>query len=343
MRFSRVIGLGVIVLTVISLIVMGVDQWTLSGIQNSPQVMPNTSSASSQSLDSNPDTHIDGDRLLRDLEHLAFTRYSDAERLQARQYILEQLQEAGWSPEEIPFVSHQSANPIEGINILAIKPGRNPDIGTILLGAHYDTVARSPGADDNASAVATVLELARLFNNIQTSYTLAIALFDLEESGLLGSTAFTQDILRSLNINGAIILEMLGYACYTAGCQTYPQALPIDPPSDIGNFLAIIGDIGHPFLVDAFKTAAHSERTDLPIFTLKIPTLGAITPDLLRSDHVPFWRKGIGAVMVTDTANFRNPYYHQTNDTLETLDHEFLINSATLVLDSLMQLLQPVP
>lgn len=340
MRFSRVIGFGIIVLIVISLIVMGAEKWTFSGTQNSPPAMFNTPSASSQSLDSHPDVHIDGDRLFRDVEHLAFVRYSDAERLQARQYILEQLQQAGWSPEELPFVSHQSGNSVEGINILAMKPGEDTDTGTILLGAHYDTVARSPGADDNASAVATVLELARLISDVPTSYSLAIALFDLEESGLLGSTEFVQDMSRSLNVNGAIILEMLGYACHTAGCQTYPQALPIDPPSGIGNFLAIIGDMGHSFLLDAFQP---SEQTGLPIFTLQIPTLGSITPDLLRSDHVPFWRNGIGAVMVTDTANFRNPYYHQPNDTPETIDQEFLLNSATLVLDALIRLLQTVP
>ncbi|MEB3214374.1 MAG: M28 family peptidase [Leptolyngbyaceae bacterium] len=298
--------------------------------------------------------HVDGDRLLRHVEALSVIRHSESERGQAKQYIMEQLQLAGWRPEAYEFSASITSDQGRGVNIVATQPDPASDIdpvtdsvtdsapGAILLGAHYDTVAGSPGADDNASAVAVVLELARLLADVPTRHPLTIALFDLEETGLLGSTAFVETLGRSPNIEGAVILEMMGYACYEAGCQTYPSVLPVEPPSDTGNFLAVVGDLGHSFIVDAFRSSATAlQDTDkVPdVYTLQVPTLGRLTPDLFRSDHVPFWRSGIGAVMVTDTANFRNPHYHQSSDRPDTLDMDFLTGSAGITLRAIAHLL----
>ena len=106
---------------------------------------------------------------------------------------------------------------------------------------------------------------------------------------------------------------------------------PFEPPSDVGDFLAVVGDRNHPQLVEWFQNSP----TPIPVYTLTIPTLGPLTPDLLRSDHVPFWRKGIGSVMVTDTANFRNPHYHQTSDRPDTLDPTFFTAATQLILDAI--------
>lgn len=340
MSSRRITILVVILVASFSIVVMGIGRSPLSPTG----LWRGSSSAVSvqDALQALVNQSVNGDRLLQDVEQLATSRYSDVERQQTRQYLMQQLQEAGWHPEERPFASQESElqedGVTAGVNILAVQPGRDPDAGTIVVGAHYDSVARSPGADDNASGVAVVLELARLLANTPASHPLAIALFDLEEAGLVGSKAFTQSLPQNMTIDGAIILEMMGYACRQAGCQTYPQGLPIAPPSDVGDFLAIVGDLGHPSLVDAFKhTTVDSAR--LPVFTLQIPTLGDMTPDLLRSDHVSFWRKGVGAVMVTDTANFRNPHYHQPSDTPDTLDAQFLVDSATVVLGAIAQLI----
>ncbi|MEM9448123.1 MAG: M28 family peptidase [Cyanobacteria bacterium P01_E01_bin.6] len=345
MRLSRIAVFSVIVCAVVGLLVMGGSRFPLpekwSG--QPPWSEPATSAQPLLAqLSSNP---VDGDRLLRDVEMLATVRHSEDERQHARQYILTQLQLAGWHPEEQIFEASLAGSRVTGVNIIAIQPGRSSDAGTIVLGAHYDSVIGSPGADDNASAVAVVLELARSLSDVPTHHPLAIALFDLEELGFLGSTAFVQDMGRSLTIEGAVILEMVGYACHTTGCQTYPSVLPIDPPSDTGDFLAVVGDLGHPFLVDAFKGNASEtnavEEPQLPsVVTLQVPTFGQMTPDLFRSDHVPFWRHGIGAVMVTDTANFRNPHYHQPSDRPETLDMEFLKGSAMATLQAIARLLQ---
>lgn len=271
------------------------------------------------------------DRLMADLNNLAYVRYAAEERDRARRYIVRELESAGWQVQEQPFGEG-------GVNLLAERPGTDPTAGVILLGGHYDTVHDSPGVDDNATAVATLLEAARLFHKEQTPRTLRLVLFDLEEAGLLGSEAYVQQLQSDSTFHGAVILDMLGYACDTPGCQTYPPVLPVAPPTDRGNFLGVIGDQGHPALTESF---ADANQPNLPqVVTLAVPTMGRFTPDLVRSDHAPFWRSGLGAVLVTDTANFRNPHYHQPTDTLETIDRDFFLGSAQTVINAIAILLQ---
>ncbi|MBD1849679.1 M20/M25/M40 family metallo-hydrolase [Leptolyngbya sp. FACHB-711] len=271
------------------------------------------------------------DRLIADVEQLAFVRHEAADRARARSYIMQQLQSAGWQVQEQPFGEG-------GVNLVAERPGNGSTAGVILLGAHYDTVEDSPGADDNATAVATLLETARLFQQKQTPRSLRLVFFDLEEAGLLGSEAYVQQLQSEPTFDGAVILDMLGYACQTPGCQTFPSVLPIAPPTDRGNFLGVIGDQGHPALTQSFTDA---NRPNLPqVLTLSVPTMGRFTPDLVRSDHAPFWRSGRGAVLVTDTANFRNPHYHQPSDTPETIDRDFFLGSAQTVINAIAILLQ---
>ncbi|NET49229.1 MAG: M28 family peptidase, partial [Merismopedia sp. SIO2A8] len=193
-------------------------------------------------------------------------------------------------------------------------------------------------ADDNATGVATILELAELLTPYQYSVPLKLVLFDLEESGLWGSEAFVADATEMKGITRAVILEMLGYRCQVHGCQTYPP-LPISPPSTMGDFIAVVGDRNHPELTNIFLSSIEST---IPVYGLTVPSSGSLTPDLLRSDHVPFWRQGIGAVMVTDTANFRNPHYHQRSDRPDTLDPEFFTAAAQAVVDAVLHLTHPV-
>jgi Zn-dependent M28 family amino/carboxypeptidase len=273
---------------------------------------------------------VNAERLKADLVAFSYVRFTEADRSQARLALRQSLEAAGWTVQTHPFD--------QGINLYAERPGTEPAAGTILLAAHYDTVARSPGADDNATAVATVLEAARLFKQQPTPRTLQLALFDREETGLEGSTAFAAEIAQE-DLKGVIVLDMLGYACEEAGCQTYPP-LPITPPTDRGNFLAVIGDRGNPALIASFE---QTEPTVLPpILSLAIPTFGRLTPDLMRSDHVPFWQRGISAVLVTDTANFRNPHYHQPSDTVETIDPTFFVGAAQRVVNATTALLNPL-
>ena len=272
---------------------------------------------------------IDADRLWADLATLSVLRFSEGDRQRTRDYLAETLQAAGWVVQYQPFDS--------GINLYAERPGTDPDAGAILVGAHYDTVERSPGADDNATAVAATLEVARVLGNLPTPRTLKVVFFDQEEAGLVGSFAWVDQPGFTDHLHGAVILEMLGYACHTDGCQSYPPILPFTPSTTRGDFIAVIGDQGHPELIDSFVQVAQSDRP--PVLTLPVPLLGPLTPDLLRSDHAPFWSKGIGAVMVTDTANFRNPHYHQPTDLPDTLDRPFYTGVVQLVVEAIAQLL----
>ncbi|HEY9697924.1 MAG TPA: M20/M25/M40 family metallo-hydrolase [Trichocoleus sp.] len=306
--------------------------WNWRHVQHFPQMIPASYPQPVEVFSDTPISFppVNADRLLSDLKNLSFPRSAEADRQLARRYILEQLEAAGWKPQMQRFEN--------GINIYADRPGTDPNGSVILLGAHYDSVESSPGADDNATAVATTLEAARLFQKEQTLRTLRVVFFDAEEKGLLGSIAYVEQLEEPAKLQGAVIMDMLGYRCNEPGCQTYPSVLPVKPPNDRGNFLAVIGDQGHPALTDSFTDA---NQPGLPqILSLSIPTFGGFTPDLVRSDHAPFWRAGIGAVLVTDTANFRNPHYHQPTDTIDTIDRSFFSGSAQTVINAIAILLQ---
>lgn len=288
---------------------------------------------------------VSAQRLMADVEALAFQRYTADDRARARSYITTALQSAGWTVQTQEFES--------GTNLYASRPGTDPQAGTMILAAHYDTVEPSPGADDNATGVATVLEAARLLGRQPTPRTLELVLFDREEEGLLGSTAFVEQLVSSEKFAGALVMDMVGYSCRSEGCQSYPPLLPVKPPTTKGNFLAVLGDQGHLPLINSFvqgnpqaSAQANAQPSSStrplslpPVLTLTIPTMGGLTPDVVRSDHAPFWRQGLGAVLITDTANFRNPNYHRSTDRLETLDPEFFVGSAQVIINALTALL----
>jgi len=138
-----------------------------------------------------------------------------------------------------------------------------------------------------------------------------------------------------------MVLDMLGYGCWEPGCQTYPPNLPqAFLPSDRGNFLAAVGDAEHEELLTAFSQLPRS--LEFFVYPLSIPLKGMLTPDVLRSDHAPFWLHNVGAVLLTDTGNLRNPHYHQPSDDLVTLNRDFLGRSMEAIATVLSQWLQGV-
>ncbi len=275
--------------------------------------------------------YIASENLLAHIQKLNFQRYTDLERRNARSYITTELKKYGWKPKLQSFP--------QGINIVAERAGTDKTAGNILVGAHYDTVYQSPGADDNASGVAVVLEIARLLAQ-PTPRGLQLVLFDKEETGLLGSQAYAKKATNIKNLRGVVVMDMVSYACHTAGCQKYPATLPVTPPSDKGDFLAVVGDIEHLPLLNSFQTGASSQANLPAVLTIPIPLKGLLTPDTLRSDHAPFWYQGIGAVLVTDTANLRTPHYHQPSDKPATLDRDFFTGSAQVIVNATNKLLE---
>lgn len=295
-------------------------------VQTPPVIAP---PATPEPLKVNSAPQVSANQLLAHIQKLNFQRYTDQERSLTRSYIINQLRKFGWKPKLERFS--------EGINIFAERQGTDSTSGAILVAAHYDTVPGSPGADDNASGVAVLLEIARLFHSSPTTRNLQLAFFDQEESGLLGSKAFVMQKQHLKNLQGVIVMDMIGYACYTSGCQQYPQGLPVNPPSDRGDFLVAIGDTENLPLLTTF---AKSQLKNLPdVLTLPIPLKGLLAPDTLRSDHAPFWYQGVGAVLVTDTANLRTPHYHQPSDTPNNIVRSFFIGSAQIIVNATHHLL----
>ncbi|MGR3279014.1 M28 family peptidase [Acaryochloris marina NIES-2412] len=299
---------------------------------SSPIASPSDTSPPVESplpVSSEPTPIVSGERLMADLKALNFERYTAAELKKSRELMTQTLTASGWTVGEQPFET--------GINVVAERPGTDPNAGALLVGAHYDSVRGSPGADDNATGVVVALEVARLLGDRKTIRPLRIVLFDQEEAGLVGSYAYARRPENLKNLDGVVILEMLGYTCSTPGCQQVPGEFKVELPSDKGDFLAIAGDTEHLPLLDAFS---ENHQPNLPaLVPVPIPFKGLLTPVILRSDHTPFWFEGIGAVMVNDTAHLRNPHYHRRTDTPDSLDTAFLEGNAQTVVNAVTALL----
>ena len=204
--------------------------------------------------------------------------------------------------------------------------GHPPRRPPLILGAHYDTVSNSPGADDNASGVAVMLEAARLLSGLPLSVPLVFIGFSQEEQHCLGSTLYAIKAGRAgTRIQGVIVLECVGYASRQPRSQKPLRGLPVAVP-DTGNFLGVVGNPEAAALKEGFEKTARRYVPDLPLVSLLVPDAGHGFPDTRRSDHSPFWDAGYPALMMTDTADFRNPTYHQPGDTLETLDLSYMVN-----------------
>lgn len=189
---------------------------------------------------------------------------------------------------------------------------------SIVIGSHYDTVPGSPGADDNGSGVAVLLELARLFAAHPGRSPITLIAFDLEEYGFVGSQAYVhQHLAQRPPIRLMLSLEMLGYFDTTPHSQQYPPGLKYFYPHR-GDFIGLIGN--WQTVPDLIRLRRQIRRAGSPCEWLPIFNAGRQFPDTRRSDHVPFWDAGYQAILVTDTANLRNPHYHKASDRLETLN-----------------------
>lgn len=201
-----------------------------------------------------------------------------------------------------------------------------PGDAPLIVGAHYDTVPGTEGADDNGSAVCVLLALARRLAQRPPAVPVRLVAFTLEEApafatGNQGSRVFVREMKRAgQRPRGAIVLEMVGY---TAPEQAYPGPLRLAGYPSSGDFIGIVGNRRSRRLLQ--ETANGFRRNPvLPVETLTVPFDGAILPAVRLSDHASFWDARWPAVMVTDTAFFRNPHYHLPGDRIETLDFDFM-------------------
>ncbi|KOR33125.1 peptidase M28 [Achromatium sp. WMS3] len=194
----------------------------------------------------------------------------------------------------------------------------------IVIGAHYDVCGNQTGADDNASAVAGLLEIARLFalHNLASKYQIEFVAYSLEEPPFFGTDNMGSYIhAKSLHdnrekINCMICLEMIGYFTDKENSQNYPiEAMKAIYPT-IGNFIAVVGNSSSGSLVSEITT--HIKAASINVQKLEAPVN---LPGIDFSDHRNYWYFGYKAVMITDSAFYRNPHYHRASDTADTLDY----------------------
>ncbi|NJO95718.1 MAG: M28 family peptidase [Pleurocapsa sp. CRU_1_2] len=217
--------------------------------------------------------------------------------------------------------------------ILNLNSASNCDLPPILIGAHYDAVPGTPGADDNATGVAVLLEMAEVFASNPLKYPVRLVTFDLEEYGLLGSTAYAKYLKdKQQKLRLMLSLEMLGYCNHAPSSQTYPDL--IKPfYRDTANFIALVGNLSA--IPDMNCLSRQMKKHGTPIEVLPDPSAGRLVPITGFSDHRPFWQQKYRAIMVTDTAMLRNPNYHKASDTIETLDLDFLTNTCQSLIAAL--------
>jgi Zn-dependent M28 family amino/carboxypeptidase len=268
-----------------------------------------------------------GQRCYRDLDKLA----------QAADYIEYRLRSSGCETERQGFTFRGNAY----CNILTEVKGTDASCDEILvIGAHYDSAEGTPGADDNASGIAGLLELARLTRGAPMKRTVRFVAFCLEEPPAymtrhMGSYIHAKSLHdHGVKVHGMISLEMLGYYCDEKGCQYYPSSIFKLAYPNRGHFIAFVGNFSSRHFSSRVK-AAYSAVSSIPVESLN----GfSIIPGVDFSDHRNYWKFGYPAFMITDTAFYRNPNYHDSGDTPETLDYDRL----TLLIEGLYRAFQAV-
>ena len=239
----------------------------------------------------------------------------------AARYIESELKSAGYEVERQTYP--MPTGEIDGVNLIAEIRGASHPGEIVVIGAHYDSVDGSPGADDNASGVAGLLAIARRFAGARPDRTLRFVFFANEEpphfqTPAMGSYQYARRCReRGETIVSMLSLEMLGYYNDARGSQQYPPPLAAIYP-DTADFIGFAGNLGSRVLIRRSVAAFRRHSA--------VPAEGAALPELIPqagwSDQWSFWQFGWPALMVTDTAMFRNPHYHTPSDRPETLDYE---------------------
>ena len=215
---------------------------------------------------------------------------------------------------------------VDGTAVRNVIARFGPETGArIVVGAHHDTAGPYPGADDNASGVAGLLELARLLDGSTLPCPVELVSYPLEEppyfyTDQMGSAVHARALKeQGVKVRAMLALEMIGYFTDAPGSQSFPLFFlrPFYPSE--GNFIAVVGKWGwgQRALVRTVRDGMR-EATPLPVRSINAPR---IVPGIAFSDHLNYWHAGYDAVMITDTAFYRNPHYHGPSDTPETLDY----------------------
>ncbi len=237
-------------------------------------------------------------------------------------------------------------------NIIGRLPGMKEESVTYIIDAHFDSVEDAPGADDNGSGVAGVLEAMEVLSQYQFEHSIKFIGFDFEEStpvlGLYGSREYVTNGVKSYEqIEGIFNYEMIGYYSEAPNSQQIPAGFNVAFPAQYnavaadsfrGNFVVNTANTESSALMNVFKSNALAYVSDLKVVSIELPVNGIFSPDFRRSDHASFWDAGYNALMLTDGANFRNLNYHTPADTVGILNFTFMSNIVKATVASVCEL-----
>ncbi len=233
-------------------------------------------------------------------------------------YIQQELRASGAEVSEQPYV-------VEGITYRNVLGGFGPrEAERLVIGAHYDVAGLQPGADDNASGVAGLLELARALGTNPPATRVELVAYALEEPPFfrtpnMGSAVHAQSLrARGAHVRAMISLETIGYFTHEPESQRFPLGVLRHLYPRTGDFIAVVGKLGQWETVRQVKQAMRG-ASDLPVHSINAP---ASVTGIDFSDHLSYWAAGYRAVMITDTAFYRNDRYHTPRDTADSLDYE---------------------
>lgn len=226
-----------------------------------------------------------------------------------------------------------------GANVIGTLTGGDRAAEQVLVSAHYDHIANCPGADDNGSGVAGLLQVARVLSQADFARSLVVACWDEEERGLIGSAAYSQRAIdRGQIITAHFVYEMIGVFKREPNSQTMPDGLELlfpDQAAELeanqfrGDFAALIFDTSHsqPAVDDLVELGARIGLKTVALGLSDALKNSNLVSDLRRSDHAPFWMDDLPGIMITDTSEFRYPQYHcrDGDDVIENLDHDFTL------------------
>jgi hypothetical protein len=259
---------------------------------------------------------------IQDLQNFQTRRATTTNCEAAGTYIYDYFAAEGFAPEYDNFNFTYQGNLQTTRNIVATIPGRTAPEQIVIVGAHYDSTSNqglvlAPGADDDASGTAAVMEIAKVMRDQPFDFSVRFICFSAEEIGLLGSRHYAQAAAAAgESIIGMIQLDMIAYA------------------SRIGEDLDVISNTKSAWLADLFLSAAGTYTT--------LPAMKWIQPSVVGSDHSPFWDQGFSAVLAIESYPLTNPYYHKPTDTIDTLDMDFGTSVAQAALATAAALAQPV-
>lgn len=271
-------------------------------------------------------TEVTGARMLQHVEELVAIgprpQLDESQTQRTVQHLRGKLESYGLTVETWKFHTKQYGTVT---NLIATKPGIDEPQRIIEIGAHYDTVPGSPGADDNSSGVAGVLEAARVLAPLRLEKSVRFCLYGAEEIGLVGSSLHVRELEKNKEeqVEGTFILEMIGYATDAEDSQDAPIRVPlIASLPHTGDFITVVGNFSSGGLGNIYERAADRYVPELKYYSAN--RIGGFFADAARSDHFPYWHVGRKAIMLTDTANFRNHHYHEPTDVPATLNPQFM-------------------